>query len=307
MSQDFPLFSIIVPTHNRADQLTNICLPALAGLDYPRRNFEVIIVDDGGKVPLDGAVEKFAESLNIKLIKQAHSGPAIARNQGAASAEGRFIAFTDDDCAPTTAWLKALAERFGASRGCAIGGRTCNALVHNPYSVAHQVLIDYLYKRFNADSNRMRFFTSNNLAMPAGPFRAIGGFNEVFSMGGEDRELCYRWTYLGFRLIYAPEAQVNHLHHMSLRGFLRQHFKYGIGAFRFRKTVAELDNEPKQIESPAFYLGLLRYALLQAHSQSAICLGLLIIFSQLATSLGYVSEIWKLASKRVNASVEKAT
>lgn len=298
MSQDSSLFSIIVPTHNRADQLASICLPALAGLDYPRSEFEVIIVDDGGKVPLDKTVEKFAESLNIKLIKQPHSGPAIARNQGAASAKGRFLAFTDDDCAPTAAWLKALAARFGASMDCAIGGRTCNALVHNPYSVAHQVLIDYLYKSFNADSDKMRFFTSNNLAVPAEPFRAIGGFNEVFSIGGEDRELCYRWTNLGFRLIYAPEVQVNHLHRMSLRSFLRQHFKYGIGAFRFRKIVAELDKEPRQIESPAFYLGLLRYALLQAHGQPAICLGLLILFSQLATCLGYLSELYKLIPKQ---------
>lgn len=299
MSENFPLFSVIVPTYNRAGRLANICLPALAGLDYPRHDFEVIIVDDGGKVLLEKTVEKFNESLNIRLIRlPRNSGPAVARNQGAAMAKGKLLAFTDDDCAPAADWLKAFANRFDAIPDCLIGGHVANALVHNPYSTACQVLIDYLYKSFNNNFKKLQFFTSNNLAVPAELFRSIGGFNEIFSLGGEDRELCYRWTHLGFKMIYALEIQVDHLHNMSFRSFLRQHFKYGVGAFKFRKIAAELDKESKRIENPTFYLGLLRYALLQACRQPPIRLGLLIVFSQFATLLGYLSELWKLVSVR---------
>ena len=51
-----------------------------------------------------------------------------------------------------------------------IGGRTVNALPGNPYSTASQLLIDYLYSYYNADSGQARFFTSNNLAVAAERF-----------------------------------------------------------------------------------------------------------------------------------------
>ncbi|NIP38895.1 MAG: glycosyltransferase family 2 protein, partial [Candidatus Dadabacteria bacterium] len=47
-----PLFSIIIPTYNRNDQLTE-CLHSISRLNYSTTNFEVIVVNDGGEVKLD--------------------------------------------------------------------------------------------------------------------------------------------------------------------------------------------------------------------------------------------------------------
>ena len=99
-----PLFSIIIPTFNRAVQLRN-CLAAIAALDFPADNFEVIVVDDGSKSLSDAIVNKFSKSLKISLLSQKNSGPAAARNNGADRATGQFLVFTDDDCAPATDWL----------------------------------------------------------------------------------------------------------------------------------------------------------------------------------------------------------
>ena len=288
-----PSFSIIVPTYNRPRQLGHICLPALARLDYPPDLFEVIVVDDGGEAFLAGIVGEFTPTLRIQLVKQARSGPAAARNRGASVATGRFLAFTDDDCAPTSAWLSALAHRFASTPDCAIGGSTANALVDNPYSATSQLLIDYLHVHSARAPNKMRFFTSNNLAVPASLYRSIGGFNEAFSVGGEDREFSYRWTHHGLSLIHAPEALVYHWHQMSLRSFFRQHFRYGAGAFTFRKIIAQMEKVPLKLEHPFFYLGLLQYAWSQQSKPSKPTRTLLTGCSQMATCLGY---LWKWSS-----------
>src|SRR5215469_495024 len=176
---DPPIFSIVIPTYNRPAQLA-VCLQACARLDYPRDRFEVIVVDDGGTTPLDAVVARFHGMLTIKLLRHENAGPAAARNRGVSEARGEFLAFTDDDCAPESNWLRALASQFGASPDCAVGGQTLNALAHNIYSEASQLLISYLFSYYNAIPRAARFFPSNNLAFPAERFRAIGGFDVTY-------------------------------------------------------------------------------------------------------------------------------
>ena len=63
-------------------------------------------------------------------------------------------------------WLRTLATTFISCSDCTLGGRTINELPHNPYSTASQLITDYLYAHWNADSTRATFFASYNLALP---------------------------------------------------------------------------------------------------------------------------------------------
>lgn len=237
MSQDAPLFSVIIPTYNRPRQLTE-CLRALAQLDYPRDRFEVLIVDDEGKVLLDPIVALFHERLQVSLLVQPHSGPATARNTGVARAQGRYVVFTDDDCTPAVDWLRALETHLLASPDDAVAGLTVNALTHNPYAAASQHLISFLLAYHRVDANRVRFWTTSNLALPIEKFRLVGGFDTTFPFpGGEDSELCLRWLAQGFHIRHAPAVRVFHAHHMNFRTFCRQHFRYGRGARRLRRLA----------------------------------------------------------------------
>ncbi len=69
MKAELPFFSLIVPTYERPAQLA-ACLGALARLDYPPERFEIIVVDDGSTVAPSGVVERFRESLEVKLYSQ---------------------------------------------------------------------------------------------------------------------------------------------------------------------------------------------------------------------------------------------
>ena len=298
MEANQPSFSIIIPTYARPERLAS-CLQSLTRLDYPRDRFEVIVVDDGSEAPPQALVEDFRDRVEVVLRTQSHSGPATARNTGAARANGQFLAFTDDDCAPDAQWLSALASCFAVTPDCAVGGRTLNALRDNPYSEASQMLVDYLYSYYNTDPHKAVFFTSNNLALPADRFRAIGGFDTTFPLAaGEDREFCDRWLDHGYQMSYAPEAVVRHSHFLGCWTFCRQHFNYGRGAFYFHQVCAGRGSGRLRLEPIKFYFNLLRHPFSQGHGPRAILLAALLTVSQVANAAGFFREGWiKRAAK----------
>ncbi|MBD2059306.1 glycosyltransferase [Oculatella sp. FACHB-28] len=285
-----PIFSIIIPTYARPERLTN-CLQAIAQLDYPGDRFEVIVVDDGSPTSMEAVVAPFRDQLHLTLIRQVNAGPAKARNVGAEQANGQFLVFTDDDCAPVRDWLKALESRFTTTPSCIIGGRTFNALPNNLYSTASQVLIDYLYKYYSVEGDRSSFFASNNIALPADQFRALGGFDTSFSLAaGEDREFCDRWLHHGYLMLYAPEVQVYHAHSLTLPKFWQQHFNYGRGAFCFHQSRARRNVEQIKVEPLSFYLNLLTYPLSQTSPLQGLLISVLFLLSQLANITGFLWE-----------------
>ncbi len=227
----YPLISVIVPTFRRPKALRR-CLRHLADQHYPTDRFEVIVVDDGTGEPPREAVEEVRGRLSATLCQQPHAGPAAARNTGARHAGGEYLAFTDDDCAPGPGWLSGLAGCWALHPDAGVGGRTVNMLPGNLCATVSQVICDLAYDFYNGTGERARFFASNNLGMPAGPFRELGGFDESFRWS-EDRDLCDRWLHAGYRLVFAPEAVVYHANDLNWVGFFRQHFNYGRGASRY--------------------------------------------------------------------------
>jgi GT2 family glycosyltransferase len=239
-----PTFSIIIPTYNRALQLA-ACLQSLGSLDYPRHAFEVIVVNDGSTAPMEAASGPFGSQLELTLVTQPHAGPAAARNTGARRSRGRFLAFTDDDCAPAPDWLQTLAARFRTLTDHAIGGPAINAVPENAYSATSQSILDAMFAHYNAQPDQARFLASNNLAVPADSFRAVGGFDaEAFPFAAaEDMDFCERWRQRGYGMLYAPEVRVAHTHRLTLASFCRQHFVRGRGAFQLRRARARRDGK----------------------------------------------------------------
>jgi GT2 family glycosyltransferase len=223
--------SVIIPTFNRPAQLAN-CLRALTEQDYPADSFEVIVVDDGSELPVDPLVRQYRNRIDIKAARTTNGGPAAARNHGARIARGRFLAFTDDDCAPGAGWVSALMTALRANPEALIGGGIRNALVENPFSVASQLILDFVHDYSRRHPESLRFFPSNNMALAAEHFRELGGFNLQFRTS-EDRDLCDRWSDTGRQLVYAPEAFVYHSNNLCFHSFWLQHLGYGRGAWQF--------------------------------------------------------------------------
>jgi GT2 family glycosyltransferase len=250
-------WSVIVPTYNRPEQLAR-CLDALAQLQPPDGGYEIIVVNDGGVAVDDVVNARRSRAIDLRVICQMNSGPAVARNLGARAAAGRWLAFTDDDCIPQPAWLRAFERALRLSPDALAGGTVINSLASNIYSETSQRLAGFVTRWFDGTRNE-RFFTSNNVALARANFLAIGGFNVGFgTWPGEDREFCDRWHAQGRASVLVADAVVQHAHALSLGSFMRQHFGYGRGALRFRRVRGAAGRAVRV--DPSFYIASVRDA-----------------------------------------------
>ncbi|MCW5983162.1 MAG: glycosyltransferase [Bryobacteraceae bacterium] len=298
-----PVFSVVVPTFNRPRQVAGF-LESLCRLDYPRDRFEVILVDDGSDRPLDDVVAPYRPRLNVSLLVQANAGCANARQRGAELARGRYLAFTDDDCRPAPDWLSRLERLCAANPGCAVAGKTVNALDHNPFSSASQLLMTHLVEHYNREGGPTRFYPTSNIVFPRDRFQPAGGLDARWSVsGGEDRDLCYRWLSRDFQVIYSGDAVVHHYHRLTPAGFYRQHFRYGRGAFRHHYLVGSGNWLKGRYERWTFYLGVPAQPFKRVPLRRAPLQSVLLAVSQAANATGFFWEAFRTLVLRSNSDL----
>lgn len=282
-----PIVSVVVPTYNRRASL-RACLEGLSRLTFDRSAFEVIVVDDGGREPIDDVMGEFTGRLRITPLRQERAGPGAARNAGVARAHGEFVAFIDDDCVPAPDWLDRLVAALAGNPGGMAGGRVVNMLVTNRYADASDRISRFVYEYYRGPSHEP-FFTTNNLAVRASHFRDLGGFTTgIPSATAEDKEFCDRWRQRGWPLIHVPEATVYHAHDLTFSRFLRQHFRYGRGILTFRLLRRARVAGPLLPEPLGFYAALLVSPLRDGGGIRAVAL---VAAAQVATAAGALSEL----------------
>ena len=90
-----PFFSVVIPTYNRKDFITETINSVLAQDDD---DFEVVVVDDGSTDDTEAAVmQTFGHLDKVRYFKQVNSERGASRNKGIAEARGRYVAFLDSD------------------------------------------------------------------------------------------------------------------------------------------------------------------------------------------------------------------
>lgn len=281
---DRPSFSVVVPTYNRAERLPGL-LESLAAQDYPKSRFEVVLVDDGGPQSVYEIAETFRERLDVKVFRHERSGCAGARQRGIEHANGRFLAFTDDDCRPVPSWLSQLEKALMSHPSCAVAGSTLNALTADPYAEASQYIVGWLSRIGLDERGRLQFAPTSNLAFPADEYRAMGGLDAKWrNSGGEDRDLCARWLAAGHEIVSVPGAAVFHRHLLTLRDYWRQHYHYGRGAYLLRMR----DRRAWHFESAGAYLRLFGGTLRRYRMPASLHMMLLVALGQVANAWGFL-------------------
>ncbi len=281
-----PIVSVVIPAFSRPKAL-RACLDGVAGSSWDTGHIEVIVVDDGSPDSLDPIGEDFRDRLSIRILHQKNSGPASARNAGAAAARGRFLAFIDDDCIPGPSWLRSLVETLEASPDVLAGGPVVNGLPGDPYATASQSIATFVAAHYADGRGTERFFTTNNFTLSAKRFNDMGGFDtSIPSQTAEDKEFCDRWRENGYQMVWIPEAVIHHAHALTLWRFVRQHFDYGRGILAFRLMRLRRSGGRFLPEPLSFYFRLILHPFGRERLPAALRLMILLAISQAATAAG---------------------
>ena len=271
--------TIVVPTYRRPEALTRL-LESLRQQSLPNDAFEVVVVDDGS---LPTELERITTAardcpFDLRVVSPGHRGPAGARNAGARLARSPLLLFTDDDCVPLPRWAEAMVDAHGRSGDALYGGATYNAITDDLWAEASQLLSDHLCGTPALERGMLRYFPSNNIAVPTDLFLAMDGFDERFpGAAGEDRDLGERMARAGVPLIRVCDAWVAHHHRLGARGFIRQHLNYGRGGWH-------VAGAHRQHLAPVLLLRALVSPLHQPRVQRRLTAALVV--SQLANAVG---------------------
>jgi glycosyltransferase involved in cell wall biosynthesis len=89
--------SIIIPVYNLQHHLSR-CLDSVLSQDFPKRQYEVILVNDGSTDGSKSVMESYARKFdNFLIIDQDNQGVSVARNAGIIRAKGDYLYFVDGD------------------------------------------------------------------------------------------------------------------------------------------------------------------------------------------------------------------
>lgn len=164
---------VVIPTFRRPENLQR-CLNALNNQTVAPASIEV--VDDS----------------------EQDRGPAFSRNIGWKRGNASIIAFTDDDCVPSTNWIEAILKEFGNGDVDIIEGSVTTEdsgilLSMDPHP-----------------GDRWNRFKTANMAYKRKVLEVVGGFDERYFIHREDTDIAWRAIRSGFSISWAPGCIVHH-------------------------------------------------------------------------------------------------
>jgi len=219
----------VIPTKNDEETLER-CLRSIKDLDFPREEYEVIIVDGYSS---DRTVE-VANLHGYKVVYEDFGTRGGACNVGVKNARGEFIVFTDADCVVPKNWLHNLLIHFSSENTACVGGPNITPEDDTTFAKCVGAVLSFLSKpgsRYGLNVGKLleTFHNSGcNAAYRKKAIEEANWFNEKL-VTCEDEELDYRVREKGYRILYVPDARVDHYRRSTWKRFFRQAYRYAVG------------------------------------------------------------------------------
>lgn len=234
MSQSKLKFSLIVPVYNRPNEVEEL-LESLT--KQTRKDFEVVIVEDGSDLKSDTIVDNYKGELDIRYFFKPNSGPGQSRNYGYERAEGNYCIFLDSDCILPPHYFETVQTELVNNYVDAFGGPD---RAHTSFSKLQKAINYSMTSFFTTGGIRGgkkkldKFFPrSFNMGYSREVFDKTQGFSKL--RFGEDIDMSIRIIENGFHTKLIPEAYVYHKRRTNLRQFFKQVFNSGIARINLYK------------------------------------------------------------------------
>lgn len=191
MVEQEPTVSVIIPLYNYADKVERT-INSVLEQTHPAK--EIIIVDDGSSDNPEKIIAPMQEKHpQIKFIRQANSGVAIARNNGILASTGKYVSCIDSDDAIAPLFLERCVTALEEDRTISIA-YTGLELVYGEGKTAHgdwpgQFNFDEQMKRKNQIPTCCVFRRE--------VFDRLGGYRQRYAPNGAGSEDAEFWLRAG--------------------------------------------------------------------------------------------------------------
>jgi glycosyltransferase involved in cell wall biosynthesis len=256
-------FSVIVPVYNRPDEIDEL-LGSL--IDQSRKNFGVVLVEDGSSRPSNEVADKYSGQLSIKYIAKSNTGRSDSRNVGMQNASGKYFVFVDSDCIIPPDYFETLEKELKNNYTDCFGGPD---KAHESFSDIQRA-VNYAMTSFwttggirGGKINMEKFVPRTfNMGFSRKVYDAVGGFKDMF---GEDIDLSMRIREAGFSTELYRDVFVYHKRRVSLKKFYKQVNIFGIARINLYKLYPH-SLKPVHALPAVFTAGSVALALLSLFS-----------------------------------------
>jgi len=208
---ELPSISVLIPMHNE-ERVLHYVLDALLDCDYDHSKLEIIPINDHSTDDTEELLNEYHEKYPFIHPLHRHSnnrGKPAALNEAMENCEGDIVIVFDADYRPNKNMLKRLAVAFSNPEIGAVMGRVV------PYNSDKNMLTKLLNIERSGGYQVDQQARYNMKLIPqyggtVGGFRKdlikdTGGFNEKIL--AEDTEITYRLYTMGYKVIYANDAE----------------------------------------------------------------------------------------------------
>jgi len=214
--------SIVICTRNRSALLAETC-EALTRLPVSDPPWELIVVDNGSTDDTGEVARSFSSRLGrpLRLLFEPEPGLSAARNRGVRESAAEVIAFLDDDAFPANGWLARLTRTLARENVYAAGGAVIPQFRSPLPSWFTDRYLPYLTVwDLGAEEQRLAYNEyprGANMAFRRAAFERFGLFSTHLGrkknllLSCEEIEFCLRIERGGGRVVYVPDAAVDHV------------------------------------------------------------------------------------------------
>jgi succinoglycan biosynthesis protein ExoA len=242
-----PTISVVLPVRNEGRFIGSV-LQELAEQDFPRGDYEVIVVDGESTDDTVTIASKYRDRFErFQIIENPKRLSAAARNLGFRAATGEFILYVDGHCRiPSKRLLADMAAIFRKNDVdvlCRPQPQTAGpqTYLQQAVSLARSSSLGHaLDSTIYNDQERVVPAASSGAMYRRDVFDKIGEFDEQFD-ACEDVEFNTSVDKAGLKAMISPKLTVEYAARTSLRGLFRQLYRYGYGRWLlFRKHPSTL-------------------------------------------------------------------
>lgn len=191
-------FSVIIPCHNEGSHLKQ-CLYSLKKQDYPKSQFEIIIVDNGSTDLSPQIAQQYGD--HVLYLPDVKVG--AVRNAGADIASGKHLVFIDADCTLDAQWLNRANVLVSKSPNVVFGGGIL--LPENANWIERHWLLE------GPEGNTLPSeLIGCSIIIKSKIFKSIQGF-DINKSSGEDTDISNRLREKGVTINLTRKLNVTHL------------------------------------------------------------------------------------------------